>query len=77
MLASANFLTILVASQTGVGGGALVTPIALLIFGIAPVTAVGTDLWFAALTKLVATRVYRGAGKGCRFCITRMANAGL
>jgi len=29
------------------------TPILLLIFGVSPITAVGTDLWFAALTKLV------------------------
>lgn len=38
------------------------TPILLLVFGIAPVTAVGTDLWFAAITKLVATRVHYAAG---------------
>lgn len=38
------------------------TPILLLMFGVAPVTAVGTDLWFAALTKLVATRVHHSAG---------------
>lgn len=43
-------------------GGALMTPILLPVFGIAPVTAVGTDLWFAALTKLVATRVHHAAG---------------
>ena len=36
---------------TGVGGGSLMTPLLVLVFGIAPVTAVGTDLLFAALTK--------------------------
>ena len=36
---------------TGVGGGALMTPLLVLVFGVAPVTAVGTDLLFAALTK--------------------------
>lgn len=35
---------------TGVGGGALMTPI-LLFFGVPPHIAIGTDLWFAALTK--------------------------
>jgi uncharacterized membrane protein YfcA len=38
---------------TGVGGGSLMAPIMILFLGIAPVTAVGTDLWFAAITKLV------------------------
>jgi uncharacterized membrane protein YfcA len=38
--------------MTGVGGGALMTPILLFLFGTAPLTAVGTDLWFAAITKL-------------------------
>jgi uncharacterized membrane protein YfcA len=36
---------------TGVGGGSLMTPLLVLVFGVAPVTAVGTDLIFAALTK--------------------------
>ena len=38
---------------TGVGGGALMTPILVLVFGVAPAAAVGTDLWFAGLTKIV------------------------
>lgn len=62
MLIIAGFLTGLVVGLTGVGGGALMTPILLLVFGVAPVTAVGTDLWFAAFTKLVATRVHHSAG---------------
>ena len=40
---------------TGVGGGSLMTPILVLLFGQTPVVAVGTDLLFAATTKLVAT----------------------
>lgn len=62
MLTLAGFLTGLLVGLTGVGGGALMTPILLLVFGIAPVTAVGTDLWFAALTKLVAARTHRSSG---------------
>jgi hypothetical protein len=58
----AGALTGLIVGMTGVGGGALMTPILLLFFGIAPATAVGTDLWFAALTKLVATRIHHGRG---------------
>jgi len=36
---------------TGVGGGALMTPILVLGFGIPPALAVGTDLAYAAFTK--------------------------
>jgi len=37
--------------MTGVGGGSLMTPVLILLFGISPVTAVGTDLLFAPVTK--------------------------
>ncbi len=40
---------------TGVGGGSLMTPILVLLFGQTPAVAVGTDLIFSATTKLVAT----------------------
>ncbi|HEY3849638.1 MAG TPA: sulfite exporter TauE/SafE family protein [Steroidobacteraceae bacterium] len=40
---------------TGVGGGSLMTPILVLVFGQSPAVAVGTDLMFSASTKLVAT----------------------
>jgi uncharacterized protein len=40
---------------TGVGGGSMMTPILMLVFGQSPAVAVGTDLLFAATTKLVAT----------------------
>jgi len=43
---------------TGVGGGSLMTPILVLVFGQAPAVAVGTDLVFSASTKLVATASY-------------------
>ncbi len=36
---------------TGVGGGSLMTPVLVLMFGMSPVTAVGTDLLYAAITK--------------------------
>jgi uncharacterized membrane protein YfcA len=44
-----------VVGLTGVGGGSLMTPILVLIFGQSPAVAVGTDLLFSASTKLVAT----------------------
>jgi uncharacterized membrane protein YfcA len=40
---------------TGIGGGALMTPILILLFGVHPLAAVGTDLLFAAITKTGGT----------------------
>jgi uncharacterized protein len=36
---------------TGMGGGSLMTPLLILVFGIQPVVAVGSDLAYAAITK--------------------------
>jgi uncharacterized membrane protein YfcA len=47
---------------TGVGGGALMTPILVLLFGVTPAAAVGTDLWFAALTKLAGGAMHHSKG---------------
>src|SRR6266702_5660121 len=44
--------------MTGVGGGSLMTPILILLFGIHPVTAVGTDLLYASATKMGGTAVH-------------------
>jgi len=46
-----GFAVGLLVGLTGVGGGSLMTPLLVLLFGVAPVTAVGTDLLFAAVTK--------------------------
>jgi uncharacterized protein len=39
--------------MTGIGGGSLMTPLLILVFGVKPITAVGTDLAYAAVTKTV------------------------
>ena len=39
--------------MTGVGGGSLMTPLLILVFGVKPVTAIGTDLAYGAVTKTV------------------------
>jgi len=39
--------------MTGMGGGALMTPLLILLFGIQPTTAIGTDILYAAITKTV------------------------
>src|SRR5258707_7093887 len=45
----------LLVGMTGVGGGSLMTPLLILLFGIHPSTAVGTDLLYAAATKTVGS----------------------
>ena len=44
--------------MTGVGGGSLMTPLLILLFGIHPATAVGTDLLSAAVTKTAGSIVH-------------------
>jgi Sulfite exporter TauE/SafE len=53
--------------MTGVGGGSLMTPLLILLFGVHPTTAVGTDLLFAASTKATGTIVHAAAERstGC------------
>jgi uncharacterized membrane protein YfcA len=48
---------------TGVGGGSLMTPLLVLLFGIHPATAVGTDLLYAAVTKSAGTAVHGMHGR--------------
>lgn len=48
-----------VIGMSGVGGGSLMTPLLVMGFGVAPTTAVGTDLLYAGLTKAGGT-VARG-----------------
>ncbi len=49
--AVSGFLVGMLVGLTGVGGGSLMAPLLILMFGIAPTTAIGTDLWFAGITK--------------------------
>ena len=53
-----GFAVGLLVGLTGVGGGSLMTPLLVLLFGIHPGTAVGTDLLYAAVTKSVGTAVH-------------------
>jgi uncharacterized membrane protein YfcA len=41
--------------MTGMGGGSLMTPLLILIFGIQPTTAIGTDIFYSAVTKTVGS----------------------
>lgn len=55
---ASGFAVGLLVGLTGVGGGSLMTPLLVLLFGIHPATAVGTDLLYAAVTKSVGTAVH-------------------
>jgi len=56
--AAAGLLVGFLVGLTGVGGGSLMTPLLVLVFGVSPQTAVGTDLLFAAITKTVGGTVH-------------------
>jgi uncharacterized membrane protein YfcA len=58
----AGLLVGAVVGVTGVGGGALMTPILVMLFGVAPTTAVGTDLLYASVTKMFGTAVHQTHG---------------
>ncbi len=58
LYAISGFCVGLLVGMTGVGGGALMTPLLILLFGIHPATAVGTDLLYAAATKSGGTLVH-------------------
>ncbi len=47
---------------TGVGGGSLMTPLLVLVFGVHPATAVGTDLLYAGITKITGGAVHASHG---------------
>jgi uncharacterized membrane protein YfcA len=53
-----GFAVGLLVGLTGVGGGSLMTPLLILLFGIHPATAVGTDLLYAAVTKTAGSAVH-------------------
>jgi uncharacterized membrane protein YfcA len=53
-----GFAVGLLVGMTGVGGGSLMTPLLILLFGIHPATAVGSDLLYAAATKTAGSLVH-------------------
>jgi uncharacterized protein len=43
----------LLVGMTGMGGASLMTPLLIFVFGVSPVTAIGTDIFYGAVTKTV------------------------
>lgn len=73
----AGFAVGVIVGMTGVGGGALMTPVLVLSFGITPATAVGTDLLYAAITKASGTLVHAGHGHIDWRIVRRLASGSL
>ena len=51
-----------IVGMTGVGGGSLMTPLLLSVFKLSPAVAIGTDLWFACITKVAGSASHHRAG---------------
>ena len=67
----------LLVGMTGVGGGSLMTPLLILLFGIHPTTAVGTDLLYAAATKTGGGLIH-GLGRSIHWpAVLRLASGSL
>lgn len=52
----------IIVGMTGVGGGSLMTPLLLSVFKLNPAVAIGTDLWFAAITKISGSVAHHHSG---------------
>jgi hypothetical protein len=70
-----GFAVGLLVGMTGVGGGALMTPILIMLFGVHPATAVGTDLLYAAATKTGGSLVH-GLGRSIDWRVVRRLATG-
>lgn len=66
---ASGFLVGFLVGMTGVGGGSLMTPLLILLFGVHPAAAVGTDLLYASITKAVGT-VLHGVNRTVDWRIT-------
>jgi uncharacterized membrane protein YfcA len=62
LLPLSGFVVGALVGLTGVGGGSLMTPLLVLLFGFKPATAVGTDLLYAAITKSGGSWVHHRHG---------------
>ncbi len=65
----------LLVGMTGVGGGSLMTPLLILLFGVHPATAVGTDLLYAAATKTGGSLVH-GLARNIEWSVVRRLATG-
>mgnify|MGYP000936648788 CR=1 FL=1 len=74
---ASGFAVGLLVGMTGVGGGSLMTPLLILLFGVHPATAVGTDLFYAAATKTGGSLIH-GLGRSIHWpAVIRLAGGSL
>jgi uncharacterized membrane protein YfcA len=76
-IAATGLLVGTIVGITGVAGGALMTPILVMLFGVAPTTAVGTDLLYASATKVFGTAVHARHGTIDWEVVRRLATGSL
>ena len=70
-----GFAVGMLVGMTGVGGGSLMTPLLILLFGVHPATAVGTDLLYAAATKAGGSLVH-GFARSIDWRVVRLLASG-
>lgn len=75
--ALSGFIVGLLVGVTGVGGGSLMAPMLILMFGVAPTTAVGTDLWFAGITKTVGGAIHHSKHSADLRIVARLATGSI
>jgi uncharacterized membrane protein YfcA len=74
---ASGFSVGLLVGMTGVGGGSLMTPLLILLFGVHPSTAVGTDLLYAAATKAGGSLVHSWARSIHWLAVIRLASGSI
>ena len=76
MYTASGFAVGLLVGITGVGGGSLMTPLLVFLFGVKPAVAVGTDLIYAAITKTAGVFVHHGKHRSVDWRIVSWLAAG-
>jgi uncharacterized membrane protein YfcA len=73
---ASGFAVGLLVGITGVGGGSLMTPLLVFVFGFKPAVAVGTDLIYAAITKTAGVFVHHGKHRSVEWHIVGLLAMG-
>lgn len=71
-----GFAVGLLVGITGVGGGSLMTPLLVFLFGFKPAVAVGTDLLYAAITKSGGVLVHHNTHKSVDWRVVKWLSLG-
>jgi uncharacterized membrane protein YfcA len=77
LYSASGFAVGLLVGITGVGGGSLMTPLLVFLFGFQPAVAVGTDLLYAAITKTGGVFVHHGKHQSVDWRVVGLLSAGV